>query len=187
MRARLWFEGDTRARAHRAPPPPCLACRPSSRRRTCPRRCRRTPSTWPRRPWTSLTSRRTLPPVRTARGGGGGGGWAMQGCLTPQAGRTHRAHLVPHGPSSPLASRRVNRHQEGVRQKARPHLARDRRAQLRQLCDARDEALHLLLPRAGGDPALQERLNRRRRPHDELDGAAARRPMGKGAQSKGRP
>merc|ERR1712220_9461 len=34
--------------------------------------------------------------------------------------------------------------------------------QLRFVCDARDEALHILLPRPSRDPSLQVRLNRRR-------------------------
>lgn len=51
-------------------------------------------------------------------------------------------------------------HQEGVRQEVQPHVALHRGAQLRLVRDARDAPLHLLLPRAGGDPAVQERLGR---------------------------
>merc|ERR1711872_1104814 len=46
-------------------------------------------------------------------------------------------------------------HQEGVRQEVQPDVALHRGAQLRELRDARDEALHLLLPRPGCDSSVQ--------------------------------
>merc|ERR1711966_145553 len=52
-------------------------------------------------------------------------------------------------------------HQEGVRQEVQPDVALHRRPQLRLLCDPRNEALHLLLPRPGRDPPLQVWLMRR--------------------------
>ena len=50
-------------------------------------------------------------------------------------------------------------HQEGVRQEVQPHMALHRRPQLRIVRHPRDQALHLLLPRPGRYPALQERIN----------------------------
>ena len=50
----------------------------------------------------------------------------------------------PHHPFRP-----ARRHQEGVRQKVRPHLALRGRPQLRLLRDARDEELRVLLPGPG--------------------------------------
>lgn len=46
----------------------------------------------------------------------------------------------------------------GVWQEVQPHVALHRGAELRQLRDARNKALHLLLSGSGGHPALQIRL-----------------------------
>ena len=50
-------------------------------------------------------------------------------------------------------------HQEGIRQKVQPHLARDRWPQLRQLRHTRDQALYLLLPRPGRHLFVQVGMN----------------------------
>ncbi len=50
-------------------------------------------------------------------------------------------------------------YQERVRQKVQPDMALYRRPQLWLVRDARDEALHLLLPGSGGTAAVQERLS----------------------------
>merc|ERR1712080_672899 len=49
-------------------------------------------------------------------------------------------------------------HQEGVRQEVQPHVALYRGQELWLLRHARDQALHLLLPRPGRHSSLQERL-----------------------------
>lgn len=50
-------------------------------------------------------------------------------------------------------------HRVGVRQEVPPDLALHRGPQLRQLRDARDQELHLFLPRTGRHPPLQVRVN----------------------------
>eukprot|EP00439_Symbiodinium_sp_Y106_P064791 s689_g10.t1 len=49
-------------------------------------------------------------------------------------------------------------HQERVRQEVQPNVALRCWSQFWFLCDPRDEALHLLLPWASGDPGVQVRL-----------------------------
>jgi len=73
------------------------------------------------------------------------------------AGRRRLRHAGSREVQHREGHRRV--HQEGVRQEVQPHLALHRRTQLWKLRDARDEALHLLLSRAGRHPAVQVRMS----------------------------
>lgn len=56
----------------------------------------------------------------------------------------------------------------GVWQEVQPHMALHCWEELRQLCDARDEAFHLLLPGPSGHSAFQVRLNSQHAPQKLL-------------------
>merc|ERR1719322_332890 len=70
----------------------------------------------------------------------------------------------------------IRLHQEGIRQKVQPNLARNRRPKLRELRDPRDEALHLLLPRSSRHSAVQIGLKRREDPKDPRNRANPKDP-----------